>query len=446
MTFKLVAVVQILAMTLLAGCSLNTLSTSSDACKATADLANPYQEVAVSSVDLTASTGNPNNIIPAPVGGCPTIPLVITDGKISICHATNIETNPYDEIIVSTNGLDGHGTHVGDIIPAPEAGCPTSPLVITDGKITICHATSSETNPYNEITVIANGLNGHGTHTGDIFPAPVGGCPTSPVVITNGKINICYATSIETNPYNQIAVSVNGLDGYSNHKDDLIPAPEAGCPTSKLVITDGKITICHATSSETNPFNEITVSVNGLNGHGKHTDDIIPVPVGGCPTTLAVIKDAKITICHATSIEIDPYYEIDVSVNGLDGHSNHKDDLIPAPEAGCPSSPLVITDSKITICHATSSETNPFNEITVSVNGLNGHGKHADDIIPAPVSGCPTTPAVIKDTKITICHATSSKTNPYNEITISVNGLNGHDKHAGDIIPAPAGGCPTTRK
>ncbi|HEX7567595.1 MAG TPA: hypothetical protein VF355_03430, partial [Anaerolineaceae bacterium] len=72
-------------------------------------------------------------------------------------------------------------------------------------------------------------------------------------------------------------------------------------------------------------------------------------------------------------------------------------------------------------------------------------GKHADDIIPAPVSGCPTTPAVIKDTKITICHATSSKTNPYNEITISVNGLNGHDKH-GDIIPAPAGGCPTTRK
>src|SRR5450759_2806445 len=232
MTFKLVAVVQILAMTLLAGCSLNTLSTSSAACKATADLANPYQEVAVSSVDLSASTGNPNNIIPAPVGGCPTIPLVITDGKI-----------------------------------------------------TICHATSSETNPYDEITVSANGLNGHGTDKGDIIPAPVGGCPTSPVVITNGKINICYATSIETNPYNQIAVSVNGLDGYSNHKDDLIPAPEAGCPTSQLVITDSKITICHATSSETNPYNEITVSANGLNGHGKHTDDIIPAPVSGCPTT-----------------------------------------------------------------------------------------------------------------------------------------------------------------
>ncbi len=45
--------------------------------------------------------------------------------------------------------------------------------------------------------------------------------------------------------------------------------------------------------------------------------------------------------------------------------------------------------------------------------------------------------------KITICHHTGSAKNPYVEITISTNGLNGHDKHPGDIIPAPAGGCPT---
>lgn len=48
--------------------------------------------------------------------------------------------------------------------------------------------------------------------------------------------------------------------------------------------------------------------------------------------------------------------------------------------------------------------------------------------------------------KITICHATGSETNPYVEITISVNGLNGHlnENHQGgqDIVPAPAGGCP----
>jgi hypothetical protein len=48
---------------------------------------------------------------------------------------------------------------------------------------------------------------------------------------------------------------------------------------------DGKITICHATGSATNPYVIITISVNGLNGHRDHQDgrDIIPAPEGGCP-------------------------------------------------------------------------------------------------------------------------------------------------------------------
>jgi uncharacterized surface protein with fasciclin (FAS1) repeats len=48
--------------------------------------------------------------------------------------------------------------------------------------------------------------------------------------------------------------------------------------------------------------------------------------------------------------------------------------------------------------------------------------------------------------KITICHATGSTKNPYVEITIDTNGLNGHKHHSGDIIPAPAGGCPVKSK
>jgi hypothetical protein len=105
---------------------------------------------------------------------------------------------------------------------------------------------------------------------------------------------------------------------------------------------------------------------------------------------------------------------------------------------------------KITICHATHSATNPYVEITISVNGMHGHGGH-DDIVPAPAGGCPSGARVQENTppahepahpeKITICHATHSATNPYVEITISVNGLNGHDHHD-DIVPAPAGGCP----
>ncbi len=50
-----------------------------------------------------------------------------------------------------------------------------------------------------------------------------------------------------------------------------------------------------------------------------------------------------------------------------------------------------------------------------------------------------------QDDKITLCHATGSTTNPYVEITVSVAGaMDGHATHPGDIIPAPAEGCPVS--
>ncbi len=54
-----------------------------------------------------------------------------------------------------------------------------------------------------------------------------------------------------------------------------------------------QITLCHATGSATNPYVEITVSVQGAtNGHAKHAGDIIPVPVGGCPKSMPVTSSA----------------------------------------------------------------------------------------------------------------------------------------------------------
>ncbi|HEX8119632.1 MAG TPA: hypothetical protein VF549_00065 [Solirubrobacteraceae bacterium] len=48
--------------------------------------------------------------------------------------------------------------------------------------------------------------------------------------------------------------------------------------------------------------------------------------------------------------------------------------------------------------------------------------------------------------KVTLCHATGSATNPYVTITIAAPAVeHAHDVHQqdGDLIPAPAGGCPT---
>jgi hypothetical protein len=210
-----------------------------------------------------------------------------------------------------------------------------------------------------------------------------------------------------------------------------------------------------------------------------HLIALMALTLLGCKVSIPAVlsdNDGNITICHATTDTANPYEEVSVDFEQLEAHADHPDDLIPAPADGCPETITPGTnDGKITICHATDSATNPYNEITIDFNGLNGHGKHQDDIIPAPESGCssvqetPTiteTPAITEtptitetatvtttpeattsagDTgeKITICHATGSSKNPYVQITISINGLNGHDKHARDIIPAPAEGCPS---
>src|SRR5206468_6519943 len=48
----------------------------------------------------------------------------------------------------------------------------------------------------------------------------------------------------------------------------------------------GKVTICHATGSASNPYVRITISEAALAAHRAHQDgrDIIPAPAGGCPT------------------------------------------------------------------------------------------------------------------------------------------------------------------
>lgn len=256
---------------------------------------------------------------------------------VNICHATGDPTTPYEVITVTTNAdVEEHVAHPNDLYPVPDGGCPTTLVEVDNDKITICHATSSKTRPYREITISVNGLNGHGKHSGDIIPAPVGGCPTSTLEIVEDEISICHATGIVETPYEEMWVNVNGLDGHVDHEGDIVPAPVGGCPTVLLEVVDGKVSICHATSSENNPYNEINVSVNGLNGHVRHEGDIIPAPEEGCPDDLLDIVDKKITICHATGSEKNPYVEITVSINGLNGHGNHEGDIIPAAPGSCP--------------------------------------------------------------------------------------------------------------
>lgn len=65
---------------------------------------------------------------------------------------------------------------------------------------------------------------------------------------------------------------------------------------------------------------------------------------------------------------------------------------------------------------------------------------------PAAPASQPVTPAsppvtTQQASKTTICHATGSSSNPFVEIEVADSALPAHQGH-GDIIPAPAGGCP----
>ena len=151
--------------------------------------------------------------------------------KVTICHATSSDHNPYEEITVSASSIDelnnkvwnGHGDHTGpvwsstlhgdwgDIIPPFGAfpgrnwtdagkailanGCeippPTTTTTVPDTtKVTICHATASDTNPYESITVTLvlhrdddtlvaqpyeGDLNGHLGHTGPVWTKGIDG-------------------------------------------------------------------------------------------------------------------------------------------------------------------------------------------------------------------------------------------------------------------------------
>ena len=52
-------------------------------------------------------------------------------------------------------------------------------------------------------------------------------------------------------------------------------------------------------------------------------------------------------------------------------------------------------------------------------------------------------PARAQDT-VTICHSTGSAENPYTELNLDNAGVLDHVNHEDDLVPAPAGGCPTT--
>ena len=130
---------------------------------------------------------------------------VADPSKLTICHETGSASNPWRRISVSSRAmakpssragrlLRAHLRHRGDAIVVGTAPCPSvtdtpAPSSTPPARITICHNTGSESNPYRRITVSSSAvtkpssaagkvLRGHMRHTGDLVMPGLATCPS----------------------------------------------------------------------------------------------------------------------------------------------------------------------------------------------------------------------------------------------------------------------------
>ncbi len=152
-------------------------------------------------------------------------------------------------------------------------------------KVTLCHATGSTTNPYVEITVDYDSIikAGHGDHAGPVFDAELPehaawGDIIPPFDFGGDAVHAGMNLSAE----GQVMLA-NGCEAPMTEPPVTEPTPTVPpvtepTPTVPPVIepAEHKVTLCHATHSESNPYVTITVDYHSIiqAGHGDHAGPI----------------------------------------------------------------------------------------------------------------------------------------------------------------------------
>lgn len=386
----------------------------------------------------------------------------VPTAKVTLCHRTRAYSNPYVVITVDQDAvmnhvsgkLEGHGIHFGPVFPAADWGDIIPPFdgyagynwdaegqaiyangcdMPDTGKVTLCHRTSSTTNPYVLITVDQNAVlkRGHDGHTGGLYPTPGWGdiippfpgyagmnWPAGQQILDDG-CSPNGPVDIESLPPEQPrCLADNSKQGPPLTRDQVVLKPGDSPNEVDIEGKDGE------------PLTLLSMQVNDPNNVAK----VKVVSRGSNP------KDAASWTSAASN-------DVCWTIGAFSGTDYSY--TLPAPEPPT----------------GANGEQWEYTKAVVSASGVSGNGSggkaetvfnspSAGDVVWADVNGNGifdpsglmsgrTNTQPVRDGKVTLCHRTRSKTNPYVEITVDKNAVlnqkkgkeEGHGIHTGPIFP-----------
>ncbi len=165
----------------------------------------------------------------------PTPPEQITGAALTICHGIEDDTGlHWETVTISADQQSAYYDEEFIIVPAPREGCgaitPANIDELSNQRVTVCHL--EREGDYSLHTFPVGDMGGHETHKGDLIPAPDGGCPRSPyevpTVTPTATVEPTATATEEPSPTATPTATPDDIDVFPGNLGGSAPAAETG--------------------------------------------------------------------------------------------------------------------------------------------------------------------------------------------------------------------------
>jgi len=371
-------------------------------------------------------------------------------------------------------------------------------ITFTDSNsVTICHSTSSNTNPYNKETpnVQNDGslVGGHLDHTGSVYPTTGWGdiIPSYNYTcqVTDQAAHYDFANKVYSCENSWTLHDTNKCE--KNNKDDV--SATYSCPSGYLDFGNPTqcqilVEITYKDGICTYPGMNLTAEGQVILNNGCAIPTATPIPPTSTPiptsTPTSTPEEKKENICHNTSSGTNPWVAQQINANELQSHLDNGDklyegliddkgrptkdgdqwcndkytppsicgnDQVETGETCDGNSKSCTTDIGYSGTQSCNTGCDGWNSCETSQycgdgfkNG-NEECDGADGVTDSDYVCNSSCELVLQDNgKVDICHATSSDSNPYNSISPNIKNdgslTGGHLNHTGPVYPGTGWG------